>query len=90
MRIDDKHVLIAKFELSNSQKNWKTLALFCLGEAKGNKEKGKKLYKNLLKYYPKKKIVSYNFLGSLHTRVNPKKSKNDIINMLANTRLIWM
>lgn len=90
MRIEDKHVLVAKFELLNPSRNWKTLATFCFKECKWNKESGKSLYKNLLKYYPKKEILSYKFMGSLYMRVDPKRSKNDIINMLANSRTLWM
>lgn len=90
MNLESKQALIAKFNLLGEPLNWKNLAYFCLKEAKGDKKKGKKLYKNLIKYYPKDYIQSKSFLGDLSYRVNKKQSKNEIIKQLVESRIIWM
>lgn len=90
MNLQDKQVLIAKFNLLGEKRNWKSLAYFCLKEANGDKKRGKKLYKNLLKYYTKDYILSESFLGDLSYRLDKKKSKSKIIDTLVESRIIWM
>jgi hypothetical protein len=90
MNLEAKQVLIAKFNLLNDKKNWKTLAYFCLKEAGNNKRNGKKLYRNIIKYYPKDYILSQSFLGNLHHKISKKQSKSKIINQLVESRILWM
>lgn len=90
MNLEDKQVLIAKFNLLGESMNWRSLAYFCLKEAKGDKKRGKKLYKNLLKYYSKDYILSESFIGDLHYRIYRNQSKSKIINQLVESRIIWM
>lgn len=90
MNLQNKQVLIAKFNLLGDDRNWKTLAYFCLKEARGDKKRGKKLYKNLIKYYSKDYILSESFLGDLSYRISKKQSKSKIIDKLVESRIIWM
>jgi intergrase/recombinase len=90
MNLEAKQVLIAKFNLLNDKKNWKTLAYFCLKEADNDRTNGKKLYRNLIKYYSKDYIVSQSFLGDLHRKISKKQSKSKIINQLVESRMLWM